>query len=203
MGEVEDRIGAVTNIIRELSKGVVLGTSHQYYHSQFAGGANGQLFQGDFSLAYRPLDSRWTLLDRVKYRYEIVDNAQSLPIFGQTTLQGIENASSAAVVNNLNINRLSKTRKNQFSMYYGTKMVWDQYDGERYQSFIDLYGLEIRQDLTEKWDIGFQGSVLNSWSADNMKYSYGPSHQRRRKLWKVGIVYREPSLKALFEAWFG
>jgi len=175
MGEVEDRIGAVTNIIRELSKGVVLGTSHQYYRSEFAGGANGQLFQGDFSLAYRPLDSRWTLLDRVKYRYEMVDNAQSLPIFGQTTLQGVENATSAAIVNNLNINRLSKTRKNQFSMYYGTKMVWDTYDGDRYQSYIDLYGLEIRQDITEKWDVGFQGSVLNSWSADNMKYSYGPS----------------------------
>ncbi|MEZ4815669.1 MAG: hypothetical protein R3A80_10755 [Bdellovibrionota bacterium] len=175
MGEVEDRVGAVTNIIHELSKGVVLGTSHQYYRSDFEGGANGQLLQGDFSLAYRPLDSRWTLLDRVKYRYEVVDNAESLPIFGQTTLQGVDNAVSAAIVNNLNINRLSKLRKNQFSIYYGTKMVWDQYDGDRYQSHIDLYGLEVRQDLGEKWDIGLQGSLLSSWSASNMKYSYGPS----------------------------
>ncbi len=175
MGDVEDKLGLATNVIRELSKGVVLGSTHEYYRSNYVGGADGQLFQGDFSLAYRPLDSRWTILDRLKYRYEMVDNAASLPIFGQTTMQGIDNAVSSALTNNFNLNRLSKTRKNQFSLFYGAKVAWDKYGDELYQSFTDLWGLEVRQDLTEKWDIGYQASVLHSWSAKNLKYSFGPS----------------------------
>ena len=175
MGEKEKRYGLVTNLIRELSKGVVVAGSASYFVSNFTGGANGKLFQADTSLAYRPLDSRWTILDKLAYRLETADNAQSLNIFGQNSLQGVSDALSSAIVNNFNLNRLSRSRKNQFSIFYGNKVTWDKYDGERYQSYIDLLGLEIRQDISEHWDLGFQGSVLHSWSAHNEVYSFGPS----------------------------
>ncbi len=174
-GDIEDKTGATTNLIRELKKGVTLATSHSYFVSDFEGGAAGELYVGDLSWAYRPLDSRWSILNRLKYRYETVDNAQSLPIFGQTTLKGADDLTSSAVVNNFNLNRLSLSRKNQFSLYYGAKMAWDEYDSESYKAFIDLWALEIRQDIGQKWDVGLQGSMLHSWTADNFQYSYGPS----------------------------
>lgn len=174
-GELEDRFGVATNFIRQLDQGITLSTSHSYFVSEFKEGAGGELYTGDFSLAYRPHDSRYTILDRIKYRYETVDNAQSIPIFGQETLRGAEDLTSSALINNFNLNRLSEKRRNQLSLFYGAKLVWDDFDGDKYSSFIDLWGVENRFDISEAWDIGVQAFIWNSWSADDQRYSFGPS----------------------------
>ncbi len=175
-GKIEDKLGVSTNFIREISEGVIFSTTHEYFESDFTNGANGFLLHGDFSLAYRPNTSRYSLLDRLKYRHEEVDNISSTPLFGQTTLQGLNNQASTAFINNLNLNYLSLNEKNQYSLYLGTKYTLDRYDGKNYSSILNLLGAESRHTVfNEHWDIGLQGFILDSLNLGNFKYSVGPS----------------------------
>jgi uncharacterized repeat protein (TIGR01451 family) len=173
--DTENKYGLVTSLIRQLSKGIIMSGTLEYFNSQYSAGSNGRLIQGDVSIAARPPESKWTLLDKLKFRFESVDNAASEPIFGQNTISAVNDASSRALINNFNFNLLSQYRRNQASLFYGAKYAWDTYDGTTYHSFTDLWGLEVRQDLSPKWDLGLQGSFLHSWNAKNFKYSFGPS----------------------------
>ena len=51
----------------------------------------------------------------------------------------------------------------------------ERIDGVRYEGLTDLKGLEVRYELTERWDVGLRGSVLHSWNSGQSDYSAGGS----------------------------
>jgi hypothetical protein len=112
------------------------------------------------SLAWRPDNAEWILLDRLDYGID-----------GKTTAQG--SYDGQRLVNNLNASR--RWEDNQLAMQYGSKFVFDTIDSQRYSGYTDLIGVEWRRDIDQRWDVGWQNSLLHSWVPGIMDMSYGLS----------------------------
>ena len=55
------------------------------------------------------------------------------------------------------------TRQTQIALQYGIKYVRDSIDSQAYTGVTDLMGVEARQDIGERFDIGLHASRLHSW----------------------------------------
>ena len=84
------------------------------------------------------------------------------------------NTRTDKVVNNHNANYLWRA-DTQIALQYGLKYVVDNFDKDEYRGLIDLYGLEIRHDMSERWDVGVQAGRYNSYAAEVVDYTYGVS----------------------------
>jgi hypothetical protein len=113
------------------------------------------------SLAWRPKNTRWIVLDRLDYQFDSTDGGGS-------------DTDSRRIVNNLNVNYKPGHRL-QIGLQYGAKYVLDTFDDEAYTGFTDLMGIEARFDITRHWDVGLHGSLLHSWNSCQMDYSTGVS----------------------------
>lgn len=113
------------------------------------------------SYAHRPLNSEWIWLDRLQYIHESSQDPASRLL-------------TRKLINNLNVNWMPN-RETQIALQYGVKYVRDSIDSTAYKGFTDLIGIEARQDLGERWDIGLHGGMLHSWKARTRDYHLGAS----------------------------
>lgn len=113
------------------------------------------------SYAHRPDDSRWVWLDRADY-------------ITQSTQTATSSLNGAKLVNNLNANYMP-ARDTQIALQYGAKYVRDTIDSTDYKGYTDLTGVEVRRDLTHKWDVGAFGSVMRSLNSGVRSYGLGAS----------------------------
>ncbi|MFO7982449.1 MAG: OmpA family protein [Desulfuromonadales bacterium] len=159
-GDAEDKWGLFSAVVGEVRQGLGLSARAQVFttESDAAKSTDGEIRLG---LAYRPLDSRWIVLDRLDFRFE----EESTDTFDYDNWR---------IINNLNAN-YKPNRRTQISLQYGLKYVRDQIDGASYDGFTDLTGVEARYDLTERWDIGLRGSLLHSWNGHQIDYGAGAS----------------------------
>ncbi len=171
----EDRINLVSDVIHNLDEGQQLLAKFGMQKSE---SDDSESTSADIQLgySYRPLDSRWTIFNRLDLRH----NSSESVGFDQT---------SQKIINNLNANYIWN-EDTQIAFQYGMKYVRDNFDSDEYSGFTDLYGMEVRHDLSNKWDIGFQGSFYNSHNADISDYSYGVSfgYSMARNVW-VSLGY--------------
>lgn len=159
-GDAEDKWGLFSALVGEVREGLGLSARAQVFTSESATTekTDGELRLG---LAYRPFASRWIVLDRLDFIFEENRGADF-------------DFDSWRLVNNLNAN-YKPNRRTQLSLQYGAKYVRETIDGDDYSGFTDLYGVEGRYDLTERWDVGLRGSALHSWSAELIDFSSGVS----------------------------
>jgi uncharacterized repeat protein (TIGR01451 family) len=187
-GETADRVGLVSNFLRQAQAGVAFASSSQLFRNKQISGTDGWLASLDLSWAWRPLGVQWSILDRLEVRYEELESGMGAgQLFGNNSLAG-NNASSRRIINNFALNRVSREwdaadrqgnlfrryERNQWSLYYGAKYALDSFDGEEYDGYSDLLGIEVRHDLKTWLDVGLQASSLNSWSQHAHAYSFGP-----------------------------
>lgn len=189
-GETSDRYGMVTHFLRQAQAGVAFASSAELFRTEEASGTQGLLASLDLSWAWRPLGVQWSVLDRLEFRFEDVENGSGVAgsgLFGNTGLVA-SNASTRRIINNFALNRVSREwtgndrqgnlfrryERNQWSLYYGAKYALDTFDGEDYSGFTDLLGIEVRHDVRDWLDVGVQASSLNAWSAGTHAYSVGP-----------------------------
>jgi uncharacterized repeat protein (TIGR01451 family) len=190
-GETSDRYGLTTSFLRQSRTGIAFAASAQAFQTEQVNGTEGLLANTSLSWAFRPLGLKWSLLDKLEFRYDEVDNGSGIAgsqLFGATSLNVLGDAKSRRLINNFALNRVSKAwsekdvqgnlfelnQRNQLSLYYGSKYVLDKFDDEDYTGYSDLLGLEWRYDLTRKWDVGLRGSALHVWDLNNYEYSAGP-----------------------------
>jgi uncharacterized repeat protein (TIGR01451 family) len=159
-GDAEDKWGLFSAVVGEVHKGLGVSARAQIFttESRTAERTDGEL---RFGLAYRPLYTRWIVLNRLDYRFE----QESSEDFGFNNWR---------LVNNLNAN-YKPNRKTQLSLQYGAKYVKENIDGDSYDGFTDLVGIEGRYDLDERWDIGLRGSMLHSWNGGQVDFATGAS----------------------------
>ena len=60
-------------------------------------------------------------------------------------------------------------------LQYGADHVRDSIDGSAYKGFTQLFGLEARQDIGERFDIGLHGGMLHSFKNSARDYQLGVS----------------------------
>ncbi|MGB7739313.1 MAG: OmpA family protein [Steroidobacteraceae bacterium] len=190
-GETSDRIGFSTGFLRQAQAGVAFAASAQAFQVDQASGSRGLLANASLSWAFRPLGRQWSVLDRLEYRHDELTNGTGLAgsgVFGTTSLTVAGDAKSRRLVNNLVLNRVARAwsaedtqgnlfelnQRNQWSLYYGSKYVFDSFGGTDYSGYTDIAGLEWRYDITRRIDVGLRGSVLHSWNTENYEHSMGP-----------------------------
>ena len=177
--DVTDRWGVTTDVLRSLGQGQTLAGSFRYYDVTDKDGRRAVSMAGDLSLALRPADSRWSVLDRLQFRKDSADagftasNVLGVPAYGggfQATLR---------VINNVSLNYRTGDEGGghgfEASVYYGSKWVRGSFGGDDYQGYIDAVGIELRKDIGPKFDIGLQGSVQHAWNRGSFAFSGGPT----------------------------
>uniref|UniRef100_UPI0035CBEA90 hypothetical protein n=1 Tax=uncultured Sphingomonas sp. TaxID=158754 RepID=UPI0035CBEA90 len=178
-GTDEKRYGVTSNLLRTLGKGSTLASSIRGYRITQANGALVTSAEADVAFVLRPLDSRWSLLERFELRHEgagvgaLSTNSLAVPTFAagdQTTSRAI---------NNLALNYRTGNEGNGHGLeatgYYGAKYVAGRYADETVSGFIDVIGVEVRKDVGPHFDLGGNVSVQHRWSSKTLAYSAGPS----------------------------
>lgn len=157
----QDKWGLITGIAGEVRKGLGLSAGIQLFDTQSEADTDSR--EGDLrlSLAYRPVNTRWIVLDRLDYIFETQKDAD-------------QETETRRIVNNLNAN-YKPGRRVQLALQYGAKYVFSTIDENSYTGYTDLTGLEVRYDLTPKWDLGLQASVLHVWKTGQLDYRSGLS----------------------------
>jgi uncharacterized repeat protein (TIGR01451 family) len=191
-GETSERNGFMTGFLRQAEAGVAFAASAQAFETDQASGSKGMLANVSLSWAFRPLGRRWSVLERLEFHDDELTNGAGVAgsgLFGDNSLTVNGNAKSRRFVNNLVLNRVARAwsvddtqgnlfelnQRNQWSLYYGSKYVFDRFGGKDYDGYTDILGFEWRYDITRKIDVGVSGSLLHAWDADNYEYAVGPA----------------------------
>ncbi len=170
-GDLEDKWGFFTGFVREVNDGVGYSLSLEYFDTNSSAGADQRDTDLRLGTVWRRPNSRWIVLNRLDLSAEDRDG----PTFGFDVRK---------VVNNINVN-YQWTPRLQISMQYGAKYVSDTIDGESYDGYIDIWGLELRRDLSDRWDLGLSARLRSSWKADVVQSSWGAElgYQLRKNIW--------------------
>jgi uncharacterized repeat protein (TIGR01451 family) len=155
----EDRMVLSGGLYREPVRGHEFALSARAMQSDFSTGADTTAANAQFAWGYRPVESRWIVLDRLDLRFE-------------REIEGSRGVEAARLINNLNTNWQLDSRT-QLGLQWGLRYVRSSFDGERYDGLSDLYGVDLRRDLTARFDVGVHGTVLNSWESSVHDYSFG------------------------------
>ena len=76
------------------------------------------------------------------------------------------------IVNNSHLNLLLDPRT-QIGIQVGARFVVNSFDGDRYSGASGLLGLDLRRDLTRRFDVGLHGTALESFSSGVRTSSLG------------------------------
>lgn len=160
--EQEDKYGLMVNWERNLQDGVGYSAATKIFTTDRTDGA--ELLDGDirFSMAYRPLQSRWIALNRLDFVFD-----SQTDIIGNKTRQ-------RKLIENLTTNYLIDDR-NQVAFNFGLKYVVDNFDSAEYSGVTTLLGSEFRHDLNDNFDVGVHANTRYSVNSSIMDYSTGIS----------------------------
>lgn len=159
-GESEDKINLLLGAQRTLDAGRAIAAGLSTTHTNSTGSDSTKLALR-LSYAHRPIESRWTWLDRLDYVQESLRSA-------------ITDSRARKLVNNFNANYMPN-RRTQVAMQYGSKYVLDSIEGRDFSGYTHLIGFEIRRDLGSRWDIGAAANMLHAWHAETRDYQLGAS----------------------------
>ena len=170
--ELEDKIGVIVNWERNLKGGIGYSATTKLFKTDRTDSS--ELLDGDirFSVAYRPLQSRWITLNRLDFKFD-----SSTDILGIKTRQ-------RKLIENLTTNFLIDNR-NQLSFNFGMKYVIDTFDTAEYSGVTNLLGSEYRHDLSDKFDVGVHANTYYSANSGVTQYSTGLSFgwNMTRNIW--------------------
>lgn len=112
-----------------------------------------------FGWAYRLAGGKWSFLDRVDLKFD--------------DLVGVaEQESSWRLINNFSANR-RLSAATQVSLQYASKYVSSEFGANDYSGYTDLIGVDIRHGLSDRWDVGANTSIYNSYNSGVMDYGLG------------------------------
>jgi hypothetical protein len=178
-GDVAKSWGFSSNLLRRLGEGRTIASSLRYYRIMQRGGAVAGALSSDLSVAWRPLESRWAILNRTEFRHERGDaRIGSGNALGVPTANGAD-VLSTRVINNLAVNWRDAPEgadsRWEAALYHGIKIVRGKFDDDRFDGVIDVVGFDLRHDLGRHFDIGISGTVQHSWKDKVVAWSAGPS----------------------------
>ncbi len=157
--DAEDRRIVSGGFYREPIAGHAFSMTARWFDSTFATGADATAGEVQLGWSFRPASSAWIILDRLDLKHDARSDA-SIDI------------ESARAINNLNANWQLDTRT-QLGLQFGSRYVRSTFDGERYSGFSTLYGVDMRRELTLRFDVGLHGTMLSSLESGVSDQSVG------------------------------
>ena len=155
----DSKINMLLGAQRNLENGSAMAAGLQYSVVNAANAS--RKLDARLSYVHRPLNGKLVWLDRLEY---VQETQASL---GAQLL-------TRKLINNFNAN-YQLSRRTQIAVQYGAKFVQENIEGKSYSGFTDLMGVEARQDIGERFDIGLHASMLHSWRTGARSYQYGAS----------------------------
>jgi len=165
--------------LRTLGGGRTFAAGLRAFRVRSATGAIATQATADLALAWRPLDSRWSLLERLAVRHDGADAG-----IGESNVLGVPASGTGTQVTSRIVNDLALNYRSgpeglghgvEASVYYGAKYVAGRFADDRYDGFVDVIGFDIRQDLGRRVDVGVVASVQHAWRRGVWAWSGGPS----------------------------
>jgi uncharacterized repeat protein (TIGR01451 family) len=162
-GQTQDKWSLISGIAGEVRPGLGMSAGLQLRDTDTHAADGTDSFEGDLclSLAWRPDAGRWIVFERFDYKVDSQSGVTS-------------ESDGRRLVSNLNAN-YRPWADLQLALQYGAKYVWDSIDGSSYDGYTDLVGVETRYNITKRWDLGFQASVLHVWDLGQFDYRTGLS----------------------------
>lgn len=159
-GETEDKVNLLAGAQRRLSQGRVVAAGLALLDSD---GVDTDTRQVTLRLSHasRPNDSAWSWLQRVEY---VEDRSQSVA----------SRLFTRKLIANFNANVKAGPRT-QVAMQYSGKYVREMIGDTAHSGYTDLWGIEARHDLNERWDLGLHAGMLTSWTTHTRSYQLGLS----------------------------
>ena len=169
-GTEQDRWHVSSSIKATSGSNVALLLSGRYAHANLANDVIQRNARFALGGAYRPLNSRWMLLDKLEAQWD-------------KSLGGEHDNSTKRIINTAHVNY--KASKTQVSLQHGIKLVRDALSAGAYQSITDLAGMELRYDVTRQFDIGAHGNILNTRATQQFSTNTGVSvgHSAAKHIW--------------------
>lgn len=158
-GSLEDRWSFTSGFYREAVKGHAFAFVTQYLDSNSAKAGNAATAAVQLSWAYRPIDSRFIILDRIDLKHQLTDS---------TTLK----VQSSRLVNNTHVNWQLNNRT-QMGLQIGLRQVITSFDGDDYSGATGLLGADYRRDVTKHFDVGMHGTLQQSFKSGVGRSSLG------------------------------
>jgi len=163
-GDVSDRFNVLLGASHQLSDGKIFSLSASVLDERGTEGVDRFAANARAGLAWRPLDSPWTLLSRLDLSFEdLVD--------------GAFDTSTRKLVHNLNLNYASNERL-EWTLQTGLKYQRNRIDDDQFDGLTGLIGIAARYDINARWALGAQANTLISGTTDVGTYSYGLSVSR-------------------------
>ena len=159
-GDTLDKINVAASVHRDIKSGQALAATALYTNTKGTVGSDSKALDLRLSYAFRPIDSLWIVLSRLDYIQE------------ESNATGGSRSRRLVMNNNVNY---QFNRSTQIAFQYGAKYVFDHFDRTSASGFTDLYGVEVRHDLGNRFDIGVHASLLSSHQAHTHTESYGAS----------------------------
>jgi hypothetical protein len=146
-----DTMSLSTALLTELDSDLELMIGAQYL-----GGENGdRAIATNMSVAYRPVDSDFAVLNKLQYVDEKIGTIQS-----------------EKIINDFNLNYKAYD-KFELSLYQGVKDVVDTIDDEQFDGLVSLSGLRLNYELGKKIDVMVYSNILNGFELNQQEYSHG------------------------------
>lgn len=157
--DIDTKVNLLLGAQRKLSQGrvVAAGLSILSQH----GSIESRNVAARLSYAARPADSDWMWLGKLEY-VEDANTSLGSRLF------------TRKLISNFNGN-WKATRDTQVAVQYGAKYVREMLGDTSYSGYTDLFSVEARHDLSERWDVGLTASVLHSWRTGTRATQMGVS----------------------------
>ncbi len=160
-GRSEDKTGVIFGLYRQQTSGLGLAATLKYFASERDAAGHTRNGAARFSLAYRPDNGPWIILDQLNLSRDDSRGTVSRQL-------------NAKAINNINLNYLFN-HHNQLALNYGLRFNRDTIDGEPYAAVSHLLGTEYRFDITPLWDLGMQAASTVAAGGAMIKNSCGLS----------------------------
>lgn len=159
-GDDGDKLNLLAGVQRKLGQGRIAAAGLTWLQSEGAGGDMRQV-NLRVSHAWRPAESRWAWLQRLEYVEERNGNLAAR-LF------------TRKLIANFNANWKASPRT-QVAMQYSGKYVREMLGDTSHAGYTDLWGLEARHELGDRWDVGVHAGMLTSWRLHARSYQLGLS----------------------------
>ncbi len=153
-----NRYTGVIGAAREVSEELSFAGAARLQSNENAIRPDERSFDARLGVAWRPRGDGLIAFNRFDIKQNIVDGEFN----------------SWKAVNNLALSKMLSERF-QATLNHGFKYAELNADGVSHGGVTQLVGLEMRYDLTDKFDVGFRGSMLYSHNSNTIDYAYGPS----------------------------
>jgi len=135
----------------------------------YSGGLNliesGDETQRDMNMkllfAYRPNNAQLVMFNKLEYLYSKKERPNAIE-------------QTEKLINNLNLN-YTPNDSIEVALQYGLKYVVDSVEEYDYKGITHLLGIDATFALSDRIDLGLQGSILYAKSSENYKYNLGAS----------------------------